>query len=72
MIITREHIIAELDNLIRDERLLEKLLERASRAPQARPPSRNAWEQNARADSPLGLRAIVPLLRAWRESSWSP
>jgi hypothetical protein len=34
MIITREHIISELDNLIRDERLLEKLLERASRAPE--------------------------------------
>lgn len=34
MIITNEYIIAELDNLIRDERMLEKLLERSSRAPQ--------------------------------------
>ena len=34
MIITQEHIIAELDILIRDERLLEKLLERASRSPE--------------------------------------
>jgi hypothetical protein len=34
MIVTQEHIIAELDNLIRDERHLEKLLERASRSPE--------------------------------------
>ena len=34
MIITKEHIISELDSLIRDERLMEKLLERASRHPE--------------------------------------
>ena len=33
MIITNEYIIAELDTLVRNERLLEKLLERASRSP---------------------------------------
>ena len=33
MIITNEHIIAELDTLVRNERLLEKLLERSSRSP---------------------------------------
>jgi hypothetical protein len=32
--ITKEHIVAELSILIRDERTLEKLLERASRAPE--------------------------------------
>ena len=33
MIITNEYIIAELDTLVRNERLLEKLLERSSRSP---------------------------------------